>query len=66
MQDRQGEGGGLAGSRLGDAAEVAAGEHEGDGLRLDRCRCDVSLVGKGIENGREKSKIGKTVQVMIP
>ena len=35
MQDRQREGRRLAGAGLGDAQEVAAGEHAGNGLRLD-------------------------------
>ena len=38
VQDRQGEGGGLAGAGLGDAQQVAAGHDARDGLRLDRGR----------------------------
>src|SRR6202044_207175 len=37
-QHRQGEGGGLAGARLGDAQYVAALQGVGDGLLLDRRR----------------------------
>ena len=36
VQDRQEEGGGLAGARLGGGDEVPAGEDGGDGLGLDR------------------------------
>ena len=36
VQDRQGEGGGLAGAGLGDAEDVAARHLRGDGLGLDR------------------------------
>jgi hypothetical protein len=32
MQDRQREGGGLAGTCLGNAAQIATGEHERNGL----------------------------------
>ena len=41
-QHRQHEGGGLAGAGLGDAQDVAAREHVGDGLFLDRGRRGVS------------------------
>ena len=60
MQDRQRKGGGLTGTGLRDAAEIAAGEHMRDGLRLDRRRPVITLAGEGIENGREKSEIGET------
>ncbi len=36
MQDRQREGGGLAGAGLRDADDVASAECDGDGLGLDR------------------------------
>ncbi len=36
VQDRQEEGGGLAGARLGGGDEVPAGEDGGDGFRPDR------------------------------
>ena len=51
MQDRQGEGGGLAGARLGDAEEVAAFEHERDRLRLNRGGDGVVLALQSLENG---------------
>jgi hypothetical protein len=44
LDQGQGEPGGLAGARLGGAEEVAAGEDDGDGLRLDGGRDGVSLV----------------------
>jgi hypothetical protein len=65
MQDRQGKGGRLAGARLGDAAEVAAGENERDSLGLDWRRSRVAFAGNGIENERKKAEIGKTVQVEL-
>ena len=43
VQDRQREGGGLAGAGLGDAEDVAARHLRGDGLGLDR--------GRGVEAG---------------
>ncbi len=63
VQDRQRESGGFACAGLGDAAQVATGEYEWNGLRLDRRRRDVTLAGEGVENGREKFKIVKTGQV---
>ena len=49
LEDRQGEGGRLARAGLGDAEEVAAGEHGGDRLRLDGRRRDVVLRDKRLE-----------------
>ncbi len=49
VQDRQREGRRLAGARLGDALDVAAGHHDGDRLRLDRRRRGVVLDGKGAQ-----------------
>ncbi len=60
LQDRQCEGGRLAGSGLGNAAQVAAVEYLRDSLRLDRGRCRVALGRNSAENGRSKSKIGET------
>ena len=51
MQDRQGEGRGLAGTRLGYAQQVAALHHVGNGLRLDRGRGDVALGRQRLEEG---------------
>jgi hypothetical protein len=47
LQQREGEAGGLAGARLGRAEEVAAGEDDRDGLRLDGGGDRVALVGYG-------------------
>ena len=57
LQHRQGKGGGLAGSGLRDAAEVSAGEHLRDGLRLDRRRRGVAFDGEGVEKRLDKSEI---------
>ena len=51
IEDRECEGGGLAGAGLSDADEVAAGEDGGDGGALDRGGGDVLLVGKGASDG---------------
>jgi hypothetical protein len=45
LQQRQGESGGLAGAGLRGADQVAAGEYDGDGLRLDRGGLGVALLG---------------------
>jgi hypothetical protein len=63
VQDRQGEGGGLAGAGLGDAQQVAARQHGRDGLRLDRGRGGVALVGQRLQEGLGKAEIGKLSQV---
>jgi len=47
VQDRQGEGGGLAGARLGAADQIAPGEHAGDGPFLDGRRRLVTLFAHG-------------------
>jgi hypothetical protein len=44
LQDRQREAGGLAGAGLRGAEKVAAGENDGDGLRLDRGGDGVTLL----------------------
>ena len=46
VQDRQREGGGLAGAGLGDADDVAAGQRERNGLGLDGGGGEVVLFGK--------------------
>ena len=46
VQDRQQEGGGLAGAGLGGGDEVAAGEDGGDGLGLNRRRLGVAHVAE--------------------
>ena len=51
MQDRQGEGGGLAGAGLGDAQQVLAEHDVGDGLGLDRRRIGVAGGVQRLEEG---------------
>ena len=51
-EQRQGEGGGLAGSRLRDADEILAGEDDRDRRSLDRCRFGVAGVVHGAEHAR--------------
>ena len=59
MQDRQCEGRGFAGAGLGDADEIAAGEHVRNGLGLDRCGRDVLFFGKSSRNRRGKAEMVK-------
>ena len=47
LQQRQREAGGLAGAGLGAGQQVAAGQHDRDGLRLDRRRDGVAGFGHG-------------------
>ena len=57
VEDRQREGGGLAGAGLGGGEDVAAGEDEGDGLRLDGRGLGVALLGDGLEEiGRQAER----------
>jgi hypothetical protein len=49
LEDRQDEGGGLAGAGLGGADHVAAVEAEGDCLQLDRGRLGVTLFPEGLQ-----------------
>jgi hypothetical protein len=49
LQDRQREAGGLAGAGLRGAEQVAPGEHDGNGLRLDRSGDRVALIGDSTE-----------------
>ena len=46
VQDRQGESRRLAGAGLGDADEIAAGEHMRNGLGLDRCGREILFFDK--------------------
>ena len=59
VDDRQGECGGLAGAGLGDAEQVAAGEHDRDGLGLDGRRRLVAFVLQRLEDRRGEAEIGK-------
>jgi len=49
LQDRQGKAGGLAGAGLRGGEQVAAGEYDGNGLRLDRRGNGVALFGDSAE-----------------
>ena len=51
LQHRQDEAGGLAGAGLGAAQQVAAGEHGGNGLRLDRGGGGVARFVNGTQQG---------------
>jgi hypothetical protein len=44
VEDRQGEGGGLAGPGLGGGEQVASGKDDGNGLRLDGGGFGVALL----------------------
>ncbi len=50
MEDRQREGGRLAGAGLGDADQVASGDEVRNGLRLDRRRDFMARVCKRLED----------------
>ena len=65
MQDRQREGGGLAGAGLGDADDVAAGENDRNGLRLDRRRRVVFLFGQRAQDGLGEAEVIKSGQCKI-
>lgn len=49
LQQRQGETGGLAGAGLRAAHQVAAFEHDGNGLRLDRRGFGITALGNGAD-----------------
>jgi hypothetical protein len=49
LQHRQGEAGGLAGAGLRGGEKIAAGENDGDGLRLDGGGLGVALLGDSAE-----------------
>src|SRR4051812_5495275 len=59
MQDGEREGRGFAGSGLGNADDVTAGDSEGDGLRLDRRRRVIILFLESTRNGFGKAEILK-------
>jgi hypothetical protein len=63
MQDRQGEGRGLASAGLGYAQQVAAGKDGGNGQGLDRGGGRVALVREGAEEGLGKAQLGKVSHV---
>jgi len=57
LQDRQDEAGGLAGASLRRAEKIAAGENDGDGLRLDGGGLGVALLGDCAEQLGRKAEI---------
>src|SRR5205807_1539297 len=60
--DRQREGRGLAGSGLGDADDIAAGQCQRDGLGLDGGGGDVLLFGESARDGFGEAEILKRSQ----
>ena len=62
MQDRQREGGGLAGSGLRDADDVAAGQGDRNGLGLDGGGGDVFLFGKRTQDRFGEAEVIKRRQ----
>ncbi len=62
VEHGKGERGGLAGARLGDAEQVAAGEHAWDGLLLDRSRLGVVFGCQRLEDRRGQAKVRKLGQ----
>src|SRR5258707_1701868 len=65
MDDGEREGRGLAGAGLGDADDVALGEQERNGLRLDRGGSDVAFFGEGAEDRLCEAEFVKRVQLFI-
>ena len=61
-EDRQREGGGLAGAGLRDADEITAGKNQRDGVGLDRGGGDVLLFGKGANDRLCEAEIVKRGQ----
>src|SRR5262249_4051068 len=55
----------LSSTGLGDAHDIAAGEHMGNGLRLNRRRCRVADGLDGCEDLRAQSKIRKFHPVWV-
>src|SRR5688572_873030 len=64
LQQRKGEGRGLAGSRLGDAKQVAAFEQRGNRLRLDRRRGLIAFGGERLQQGSAELQFGKGSHVL--
>jgi len=63
LQNGQGEAGGLAGAGLGGGHQVAAGEHDGNRLGLDRRRLGVAFFGDGAKDFGAQAEFGKTHDV---
>ena len=64
MDDGQRERGGLAGAGLGDAEEVAPGQRDRDGLRLDGGRRLVAFALQRLQDRRSEAEIGKIHQLL--
>ena len=62
LKDGQGEGGGLARARLGDAQKVLASHNARNGLCLNGGGLGVPLVGKCLEQGLVEAEVGKLSQ----
>ena len=63
VENRQGEGGGLAGACLGDSEQVAAFHHARDRSELDRRRDCIALLGQRLEDRSVESKVFELGQV---
>ena len=59
LQDRQGKTGGLAGARLGGGHQVAAGQHHGNSLGLNRRGRVVTFFGNGTQYIGRQAEVGK-------
>ena len=57
LQHRQQIGCGLAGTSSGTGNEIATGQHDGDGLGLNRRRIDDPHVGGGVDQIRNELEI---------
>ena len=65
VEDRQREGGGLAGAGLGGGEHVAAGEDEGDGLGLDGCGLCVAFLQRLSGGDRPKGRAIRRSSVLL-
>jgi len=65
VEDRQREGGGLAGSGLGDADEVAPGHQRGNRLRLDRRRLAIAHFGHSGDERRGEAEAVEIFQLLF-
>ena len=63
-EHRQGEGGGLTRTCLGDTKDVTARQNVRDGLSLDRCRVRVARGRDGLEDLVAQSEVGKRHMLM--
>jgi hypothetical protein len=65
VDQRQGEGGGLAGAGLGDAQNVLAGEGDRDGLRLNGGGRGVAGVCDRLKGRGRQPEFGKFCHVIL-